>query len=116
LRKNIQTNWSDYDDGYTIGTSGADGGAIVRDEEYESAARLTLEEEGSSAPYTLTCGVYGWLSHTRYFEEEAEAETAFDEMKEEFEEILEAMPDERAAEEEREDFAEELAAFIEKYP
>lgn len=116
MRKKNQTNWTEYDEGYTIGTSGADGGAIVRDEEHETGARLTLEEEGSSAPFTLTCGIYGWLSHTRFFEEEIEADEAFDEMKDELEEILETMPDERAAEEEREDFAEELAAFIEKYP
>lgn len=116
MRKNKTTNWSEYDEGYTLGTSGADGGAIVRDEEHEAGARLTLEEEGSSAPYTLTCGVYGWLTHARFFEEETEADEAFDEMKDELEEILESMPDERAAEEDREDFAEELAAFIEKYP
>lgn len=117
MRKNINTKWTDYDEGYTVGTSGEDDGAIVRDEEYQSGARLTLEEDGSSAPFTLTCGVYGWLSHLRYFEDEKGAREAFEEMKIELEEILEMMPSsERATEEEREDFAEELAMFLEKFP
>ncbi len=117
MKRNINTNWSDYDEGFSLGTSGTDDGAIVRDEEHQSGARMTLEEEGSSAPYTLTCGIYNWMFHTRFFTNEAEAREAFDEMKDDLEEILEAMPsDERAGEEEQEDFAEELAAFIEKYP
>ena len=116
MKRNHEKNWANYDEGFSLGTSGTDGGAIVRDEEHQSGARMTLEEEGSSAPYTLTCGIYGWMFHTRFFTNENEAHEAFDEMQEELEEILEAMPNERAGEEEQEDFAEELAAFIEKYP
>lgn len=113
----IKKNWSDYDEGYSIGTSGADGGAIVRDEEHKSGARITLEEETSFAPFSVTCGVYGWMFHTRFFEEEAAANEAFDEMKIELDEILESMPSSEDADEDSlSDFAEELALLVEKFP
>jgi hypothetical protein len=117
LKKRIETNWYDYDEGYSIGTSGEGGGAIVRDEEHKSGARITLEEESSPAEFAIICGVYGWMFHTRYFADENEAHEAFDEMKAELDEILENVPpEEHANEEEQEDFAEELAMFIEKFP
>ncbi len=111
------TNWTDYDEGYSIGTSGEGGGAIVRDEEHKSGARLTLEEESSLAEFAINCAVYGWLFHTRLFNDENEANAAFDEMKAELDEILEAMPpDENADEAEQEDFAEALAEYTERFP
>lgn len=111
------TNWTEYDEGYSVGTSGEGDGAIVRDEEHESGARITLEEESSLAEFAVTCNIYGWMFHTRLFNEENEAHGAFDEMKAELGEILESMPPEDGADEEaQENFAEELAMFVEKYP
>ena len=108
-----EANWADYDDGYSIGTSGDGGGAIVRDEEHKHGARITLEEESSLAEFAVTCGVYGWMFHTRLFSDETEANEAFDEMKAELDEILESTPpDDDASEEEQENFAEELAMFV----
>jgi hypothetical protein len=114
---NREKNWYDYDDGYSIGTSGAGGGAIVRDEEHKRGARITLEEESSLAEFAITCGVYGWMFHTRFFGEEEKAFDAFDEMKTELGKVLESMPDEADPGEEAEgDFAEELEMFVEKFP
>lgn len=111
------TNWIEYDEGFSVGTSGESDGAIIRDEEYQASARLTLEEESSLAEFAVTCNIYGWMFHTRLFNEENEAHAAFDEMKDELEEILEAMSSEDDADEEAEEnFAEELAIFVEKYP
>ncbi len=113
----MKISWYDYDEGCSVGTSGAGGGVIVRDEEHKSGARITLEEESSLAEYAVTCGVYGWLFHTCLFSEETVAQEAFDEMKAELGEILESMlPDENASEEDQEDFAQELAMFVEKFP
>ena len=112
-----EKNWDGYDDGYSIGTVGADGGAIVRDEEHKRGARITLEEESSCAEYAVTCGVYGWMFHTRFFGDEDEANDAFDEMKTELERILELKPDaDEPGEEVESEFAEELEMFIEKFP
>ena len=113
---NRERNWYDYDDGYSIGTSGAGGGAIVRDEEHKSEARITLEEESSLAEYAVTCGIYGWMFHTRFFGDEDEANEAFDEMKAELDKVLEALPSEAADEDEREEFTEKLEMFVEMFP
>ena len=112
-----EKNWYDYDDGYSLGTSGAGGGAIVRDAEHKQGARITLEEESSLAEFAVTCGVYGWLFHTRLFDDAAEANEAFDAMKDELGEIMKITPpDETASEAEQKDFAEELALFVERFP
>jgi hypothetical protein len=114
----IETNWSDYDDGYSVGTVGADGGAIVRDEEHESGARITLEEEGGSAPFTVTCGIYGWMQHARYFSDASEANDEYDRMKDELDEILESVPtgEENLDEETENEILEKIELFVEKYP
>ena len=113
-----ETNWYDYDEGYSVGTSGADGGLIVRDEEHSFGARLTLEEEASSAPFSITCTIYGWMSHARFFTEESEADEEFDRMKIEMEKILSLIPadEEDADEETHEEIADEIADFVEMFP
>ncbi|MDQ2746593.1 MAG: hypothetical protein M3T96_04975 [Acidobacteriota bacterium] len=117
MRKHNKNNWSEYDEGFSVGTSGDGGGAIVRDEDHKNGARITMEEENGLAEFVITCGVYGWMFHTRLFDGRAEADEAFDEMREELGEILEAKPSEESAgEEEQEDFAEELVMFIERFP
>jgi len=114
----IETNWYDYDEGYSVGTVGASGGAIVRDEEHESGARITLEEESSFAPFAVTCGIYGWMFHTRYFSDESEANDEYDRMKDELDEILESIPagEENLNEETENEVAEKIEMFVEKYP
>ena len=113
----IETNWSDYDEGYSIGTVGASGGAIVRDEEHETGARITLEEESSFAPFAVTCGIYGWMFHTRYFADESEAGVEFDRMKNDLSDILETIAaDEDLDEAAENEIAEAIELFVEKYP
>ncbi len=112
-----KTNWYDFDEGYSIGTSGHDGGLIVRDEEHQSGARMTLEEDGSFAPFSITCGIYGWMFHTRYFSEEAEAAEEFELMKNDLDEILESFSSEDDADEDTLNaISEEISEFVEKYP
>jgi hypothetical protein len=66
--------WKPFDSGVTVGQPGSEGGVIVRDEEHQDGARATLERECGSAPWTVTCGIYGWFFHTRFLGSEAEAE------------------------------------------
>ncbi len=66
--------WRPFDNGSTVGQSGSEGGNIVRDMEHDVGARATLERDCSSAPWTVTCGVYGWFFHTRFLGSEAEAQ------------------------------------------
>ncbi|HXH69650.1 MAG TPA: hypothetical protein VNI60_04800 [Pyrinomonadaceae bacterium] len=112
-----QTNWYDFDDGYSIGTSGSDGGLILRDEEHQSGARITLEEDGSFASFSITCGIYGWMFHTRYFSEEAEAIEEFELMKVDLDEILKSFVTEDEADEDTFNaISGEISEFVEKYP
>ncbi len=82
--------WHPSESGETIGQKGSEEGIVVRDEEHPLGARITLEREARIAPFAITCGIYGWMMHTRYFSSEAEAETQYDLMKTSLSELLEA--------------------------
>lgn len=60
----------------------------MRDEEHDDGARITLEEDGEAAPWSITCGVYGWMVHTRFFSRRTDADSAFDLMKPDLDRIL----------------------------
>jgi hypothetical protein len=97
---------------------GSEGGRILIDEDYDDCARITLECAAGSAPFAITCGVYGWMVHTRFFGEEAEALAAYEAMKTALAAILEAIPlrtdpecDAKCAR-----VHEAISAFIDAYP
>lgn len=73
--------WYPVDDGKTLEQIGSENGVIICDEEIGSGARITLERGGDIAPYSITCGVYGVMFHTRFFANEAEARQAYQAMK-----------------------------------
>lgn len=73
--------WHPFDDGRTIGGTGSEEGRILRDEEHRDGARITLEEGGGTAPWSITCGIYGWMVHTRFFGGREQAEAEFGAMK-----------------------------------
>ncbi|HEU0053945.1 MAG TPA: hypothetical protein VFQ39_12255 [Longimicrobium sp.] len=83
--------WSPVDGGATLGQEGSEGGVIVRDDEHPLGARATLER-GGFAPWSITCGLYGWMVHTIFFRERAEAEAAMEVVEAELAAILEAIP------------------------
>jgi hypothetical protein len=68
--------WQAHNGGATRGGPGSESGRVIFDDEYEGASRITLEEGGAVAPFAITCGVYGWMVHTRFFSDRAEAEGA----------------------------------------
>ena len=80
---------------------GSEGGEIVWDEEHEFGARITLEKECGKVPFAITCGVYGWMVHTRFFGEWEVAAEAYRKMKCELGELLDLLPDQEDLEEER---------------
>ena len=77
--------------GSTIGEVGSEWGVIVADESYDDGTRITLERSTRLAPFAITCGLSGWLVHTRFFEFEAEARSQFDAMKEALARMTEAV-------------------------
>ncbi len=113
---NDNFSWFDFDDGFSIGQTGAEGGEIIRDEEHLDGARITLEQD-CLAPFAITCTIYGWFFHTRFFETEDEADQQFDEMKRALDEILAELPDEETAtDEELREAGLVIQGFVEHYP
>jgi len=86
-----QGEWLPFDDGASIGETGSEG-VVLRDEEYGGGARITLERDGFAAPFSITCGVYGWLVHTRFFAAGWEAEREYAAMKPELAAIVDLAP------------------------
>ncbi len=74
-------SWAPVDAGTSIGSCGSEGGRILQDEEHEAGARITLEEGGATAPFSITCGVYGVMFHTRFFPQRDEATLEYELMK-----------------------------------
>jgi hypothetical protein len=74
-------DWKPFDAGRSLGSLGSESGVILLDEEHVEGARITIERGGSTAPFSITCGVYGWMAHTRFFATEEEARQVCAEMK-----------------------------------
>jgi hypothetical protein len=85
------SDWYPFDGGQSIGQRGSEGGTILRDEEHLDGSRITLER-GGHTPFSITRGIYGWMVHTRFFADEPEAQSAFEEMKPELVNVLNIIP------------------------
>ena len=83
--------WTAFNSGRSIGATGTEGGSIVLDDEHPRGAQITIERGGHIAPFAVTCGVYGWMVHTRYFGTEAEARTECAAMKVALSDIVNAL-------------------------
>ena len=69
------SNWFAYDEGRSIGSVSREGGVILRDEEHGSGARVTLKRGGSYI--SVSCSIYGWMDHTRFFGSLVEAQREY---------------------------------------
>ncbi|HWA23983.1 MAG TPA: hypothetical protein VG735_16445 [Caulobacterales bacterium] len=100
------------------GARGSEGGAMMRDDEHDYGARISLERGGANAPFAITCGIYGWMMHTRFFAAEAQADAAFGAMKADLSAILEALPLKGEADEATKTSASmaAISAFVDKFP
>ncbi|MBI3152163.1 MAG: hypothetical protein HYZ21_08525 [Chloroflexi bacterium] len=73
------SNWLAYDDGRTIGKVSAEGGVIMRDEEHPGGARITFKR--GSGYISVSCNLYGWMDHTRFFGTVSDAQREYVAMK-----------------------------------
>lgn len=81
-------SWNKFENGTSIGTRGSEDGKIIADVEHPSGARLTLEEKGTVAPFSITSGVYGGFFHTSFFSDKETAEKSFKSMQAELSEFF----------------------------
>lgn len=98
-------NWSGFDGGKTIGTTGCEGGKIICDEAYCCSARITLEELGICC--AVTVGIYGAFMHTAFFDS-SEAPQKYEQMKSELSDFF----DRETTEDEEYEF---YSRFADKY-
>ena len=107
-------NWTPCDHGATIGMSGSESGTILRDEEHEVGARITLEECGHP-PFAITCGIHGVMTHTAFAATLTEAGDAYEAMKVDLERLINIWPDEEADEQATHRFYDAISDFTNKY-
>ena len=105
-------NWHAFDNGKSIGQRGSENGCIIRDEEHVNGARITLERDGHT-PFAITCGIYGWMVHTRFFGTEPEARSEFERMRSELSRIMSTIR--RAADPEANSKSQVVFEFISKF-
>ena len=86
-------NWILYENGSTIGKIGSENGKIICDEEYEKSCRITLEKT-KPIPYSITCGVYGFMCHTVFAKTELEAKEKYERMKRELKDFIDSYTEE----------------------
>jgi hypothetical protein len=111
-------SWSAFDGGKSIGALGSESGIIMRDEEHSDGARITLERNPKHAPFAITCGVYGWMFHTRYLETEQEGQTEFDLMSTELSKIVAMIPltSDPEVDAKSRSVSDAISKFVERFP
>lgn len=80
--------WINFDEGKSIGEKGSEGGKIIRDEENTFGARVTLEDKGYVAPFSITLGIYGLMFHTEFFSTAEQGQRCFELYKEKIELVI----------------------------
>lgn len=106
--------WTPCEKRSTAGAIGSESDEILRDEEHEMGARITLEEM-TDPPFAITCGIHGVMMHTAFAANEMEATDAYEAMKAEIEALLDLWPAAEAEQSEKDRFHEAISAFAAKY-
>lgn len=97
---------------------GTEGGVIILDYVHDLGARITLEKFDDGGGGAITCGIYGWMVHTRFFETEHSARHALEAMKIDIGAILWRIPLENDPDLDNKMrmSADEISAFVDKFP
>jgi hypothetical protein len=110
------SGWNPFDHGKSLGLTGTENGIILCDEEHPDGSRITLER-GGNQPFAITCGIYGWMVHTRFFSAENQAWIAFQAMKTDLVGILDLIPPRSDMDEAKMNtIVKEISSFVERNP
>ena len=90
----------------------------MRDEVHSDGARITLERNTTNAPFAVTCGIYGWMIHTRFFGIERDAQADFDLMSAELSRIVGMIPHKTNTEADAKSRAvcDAISEFVRRFP
>lgn len=116
-RMSARMGW-EHDDGDSLGTAGEDGGIIVADFAHDLGARMTLEALGDGTSFAMTCGIYGWFFHTRFFDSRETADRASADMQAALDVILQTYPEKDDPDYDAKEaaFGEAISRFVDAYP
>jgi len=121
----MEKTWQPFRSGSTLGKTGTEAGVILRDEEHIEGARITLERSATKkllrrpvVQFAITCGIYGWMVHTRFFSSEEKAVREYDRMKPELAAILEKVPllTDPELNTKTDRVTDEIGGFVERFP
>lgn len=73
------SNWAIFNRGRTIGLVSPEGGLILSDEENRDGARITLKR--GEGYVSVSLNIYGWMDHTRFFNNDMDAQREYRAMK-----------------------------------
>ncbi len=105
------SNWSAYDNGRSIGKTSAEGGLIMRDEVHSGGARITFKR--GSGYISVSCNLYGWVDHTRFFGTASDAQREYMAMKDALASVLDVINTEGAKEIK---IWEAISDFVRRFP
>ena len=105
------SNWSAYDNGRSIGTLSAEGGLIMRDEVHPGGGRITFKR--GSGYISVSCNLYGWADHTRFFGTASDAQREYVAMKAALTSVLDVINTEGVKEIK---IWEAISDFVRKFP
>lgn len=109
-------NWLSYEDGATLGLTGAEGGAIIADEEHPAGARITLERDCLRVPYAITLVIYDWTYVTRYIADLPLAEHEYAQIKTSLDtDVFPYMLSAQGGDDDVDTIAEAISRFVEQY-
>jgi cobalamin biosynthesis protein CbiD len=108
--------WHPAENGVTLGQTGSEQGVTLHDEEHDLGARITLERDTRVAPFAITCGIYGWMLHTRFLGSEDEAQTQYGLMKNAIGELLEEAERSAGIDGGRKILMDGCSKFVETFP
>jgi hypothetical protein len=111
-------NWKPFDKGKSIGKIGSEKGVIIKDEELQDSARITLAENCETAPFAISCGVYGGMVHTRFCNSKDEALRYFELTKNALGDIVTSLPIQNGPESKNalQTITEKISSFVDRFP
>jgi len=81
-------NWSIFNKGKSIGTTGVAGGIVFFDEEHAKGARITYRRGDGDGIVSVSIKIHGWMDHTRFFTTEHDAQREYRTMKTAIDKLL----------------------------
>ncbi len=141
MNTDSRLGWHVFDNGKSIGKIGSEGGVIVRDEENDAGARVTLERidkrgriqalnipaieketmisENPGSFFAITMGIYDWMVHTVRLgiDDDLKVKEIFDGLKFDIVKLIEIVQQWNEVGDEKYDLAVKATQdFVDKYP